>query len=350
MRLDYWQFFSAADAHRLIESFEFWYLDMNIDRTKIRWIWFELATKTRSSYDSIIRSCREHCMIWDLLVFSAIIESLRSWVFTLDTRKLKTKNIKTYLTEVKSYHVDMKHLDETLRIFHSNALQRMINEIKRVHEKSRSREKLSIVRLILMQLLETLDSSTLLDAILHSTFILTFAALLRLDEITWIEENIDSTFSDWHVIRESVLLKKTQLQIILSSLKTNFFRLRVMLIIAAIDDFVCAVASLKHLFRLFSKSLTNSFFFLDRTFTKSLIIRKLKTRLKNLDHQDDYSRHSFRRSAVIWAKEQDLSIEDIKLLNRWKSNFYKLYLELKESNMMSVSRRMQRSQMTALIN
>jgi hypothetical protein len=323
---------------------------MNIDRTKIRWIWFELATKTRSSYDSTIRSYREHCMIWDLFVFSAIIESLRSWVFTLDTRELKAKSIKTYLTEVKSYHVDMRHLDETLRIFHSNVLQRMINEIKRVHEESRSRERLSIVRLILMQLLEMLDSSTLLDAILHSTFTLTFAALLRLDEITWIEEDIDSTFSDWHVIRESVLLKKIQLQIILSSSKTNLFRLKMMLIIAATDDFACAVASLKHLFRLFSKSLTNSLFFLDRTFTRSLIIRKLKTRLKNLDHQGHYLRHSFRRSAVIWAKERDLSIEDIKLLDRWKSNFYKLYLELKKSNMMSVSRRMQKPQMTASIN
>jgi hypothetical protein len=105
-------------------------------------------------------------------------------VFTLDTRELKTKNIKAYLTEIRFYYVDMRHLDETLRIFHSNVLQRMINEIKRVHEKSRSRERLSIVRLILMQLLETLDSSTLFDAILHSTFILTFVILLRLDEIT----------------------------------------------------------------------------------------------------------------------------------------------------------------------
>jgi hypothetical protein len=60
----------------------------------------------------------------------------------------------------------------------------MINEIKRVHEKASTREKLSIVKLILMQLLKTLDTLTLLDAILHSTFILIFAALLRLDEIT----------------------------------------------------------------------------------------------------------------------------------------------------------------------
>jgi hypothetical protein len=105
-------------------------------------------------------------------------------MFTLNTRELKIKSIKTYLTEVKSYHVDMKHFDETLRIFHSNVLQRMINEIKRVHEESRSRERLLIVRLILMQLLKTLDSSTLLNATLHSTFILTFTALLRLDEIT----------------------------------------------------------------------------------------------------------------------------------------------------------------------
>jgi hypothetical protein len=226
----------------------------------------------------------------------------------------------------------------------------MINEIKRVHEESRSRERLSIVKFILMQLLETLDSSTLFNAILHSTFILTFATLLRLDEITWIEEDIDSTFNDWHVIRKSVLLKKTQLQIILLSLKTNFFWLRVVFIIAVTDDVVCAVASLKHLFRLFSRFLTNLFFSLDRTFTRSLIIRKLKTRLKNLDHQDHYSRYSFKKSAIIWVKKRDFSIDDMKLLNRWKSNFYKLYLELKESNMMSVSRRMQKSQMTASIN
>jgi hypothetical protein len=60
----------------------------------------------------------------------------------------------------------------------------MINEIKRVHEKANTRERLSIVKLILMQLLKTLDTSTLLDAILYSTFILAFAALLRFDEIT----------------------------------------------------------------------------------------------------------------------------------------------------------------------
>jgi hypothetical protein len=60
----------------------------------------------------------------------------------------------------------------------------MINEIKRVHEKASTRERLSIMRPILMQLLETLDTSTLLDAILHSAFILAFAALLRLGEIT----------------------------------------------------------------------------------------------------------------------------------------------------------------------
>jgi hypothetical protein len=71
-------------------------------------------------------------------------------MFTFDIRELKTKNIKTYLIKVKSFHVDMKHFDETLHIFHSNVLQKMINEIKRVHEESRSREKLSIVKLILM--------------------------------------------------------------------------------------------------------------------------------------------------------------------------------------------------------
>jgi hypothetical protein len=169
---------------------------MNINKSKTRWIWFDLAIKTRSTYDSKIKNYKKHYIINDFIVFSTIIKSLKSWVFALDTRKLKTKSIKAYLIEIKFYHVDMRHLDEILRIFQSNFLQRMINEIKRVHEKTNTREKLSIVRLILMQLFKTFAMSTLLDAILHSTFILVFTTLLRLDKITWIDENINSFFSD----------------------------------------------------------------------------------------------------------------------------------------------------------
>jgi hypothetical protein len=168
---------------------------MNINKSKTKWIWFDLVIKTRSIDNSTIRSYKKHCMINDFIVFSIIIKSLKSWIFALDTRKLKTKNIKTFLTKIKSYHVDMTYLDEILRIFQNNSLQRMINEIKRVHEKANTRERFSIVKLILMQLLKTLDTLTLLDIILHSTFILAFATLLRLNEITWIDENIDSFFS-----------------------------------------------------------------------------------------------------------------------------------------------------------
>jgi hypothetical protein len=257
---------------------------MNINRSKTRWIWFDLAIKTRLTYDSTIKSYKKHCMINDFIVFSTIIESLRSWIFALDIRKLKIKSIKAYLTKIRSYHVDMKHFDEILRIFQSNSLQKMINEIKRVHEKTSTQKRLFIVKLILMQLFETLDTSTLLDAILHSTFILTFAALLRLDEITWIDENIDSSFSDWHVIRNSILLNNTQFQIILSALKTNFFRQRMMLTIVATNDFVCAVISLRHLFQFFSRFLTNFLFFSERSFTRALIIEELKSRLASLDY------------------------------------------------------------------
>jgi hypothetical protein len=197
---------------------------MNINKSKTRWIWFNLAIKTRSTYNSTIRTYKKHCMINDLIVFSTIIKSLKSWIFAFDTRKLKIKSVKAYLTEIRSYHVDIKYFDKTLRIFQSNSLQKIINEIKRVHEKTSTRERLSIVKLILMQFLETLDTLTLLDVILHSIFILAFIALLRLDEITWIDENIDSSFNDWHVIRNNILLNNIQLQITLSALKTNFFR------------------------------------------------------------------------------------------------------------------------------
>jgi hypothetical protein len=169
---------------------------MNINKLKTRWIWFDLVIKTWLIYNSTIKSYKKHCIINDFIVFSTIIKSLRSWVFAFDIRKLKTKNVKTYLTKVKFYHVDMRHFDEILHIVQNNSLQRIINEIERVHEKASTRKKLSIIKLILMQLLKTLDTLTLLDVILHSTFILVFVILLRFDEITWINENIDSFFND----------------------------------------------------------------------------------------------------------------------------------------------------------
>jgi hypothetical protein len=150
VKVNCWQIFLFVDTYDFIKSFESWYSDMNINKSKIRWIWFDLAIKTRSIYNSTIRSYRKYYMINDFIVFSTIIESLKSWVFALDTRKLKTKSIKAYLTEIRFYHVDMRHFDEILRIFQINSLQRMINEIKRVHEKTSTRKRLSIVRLILM--------------------------------------------------------------------------------------------------------------------------------------------------------------------------------------------------------
>jgi hypothetical protein len=134
---------------------------------KIRWIWFNLVIKTRLTYNLTIRSYKKHCMINDFIVFSIIIKSLRSWMFALDTRKLKTKNIKTYLTKIKSYHVDVNHFNEILHIFQNDSLRRIIHEIKRVHEKANTRERLSIVKLILILLLKTLNTSTLFDVILH---------------------------------------------------------------------------------------------------------------------------------------------------------------------------------------
>jgi hypothetical protein len=53
-------------------------------------------------------------------------------MFIFNIRELKTKSIKAYLTKIKSYHVDMRHLDETLRIFHSNALLRMLSLEKHI--------------------------------------------------------------------------------------------------------------------------------------------------------------------------------------------------------------------------
>ena len=147
----------------------------------------------------------------------------------------------------------------------------------------------------------------------------------------------------WHFIRQSVILQKNKLTLFLSASKTDFFKKNVTLFITAADDKACTVVLLKHLFTNFFTSLNSFLFqiFVKFPFIRDIFIDKIKKILLQHDYWDNYSKHSFKKSVATSAKTAELSDDEIQLLRRWKSDAYRLYINLDPEAIIRASRRHQ---------
>ena len=147
----------------------------------------------------------------------------------------------------------------------------------------------------------------------------------------------------WHFIRQSVILQEDKLTLSLSASKTDFFKRNVTLFIVVTDDKACAVILLKHLFINFFAS---SNFFLFQTFAgfpfiRDIFIDKIKKILLQHNYWNNYSKHSFKKNAAISVKTAELSDNKIQLLEWWKSDVYRLYIDLDPEAIIRASRRHQ---------
>ena len=267
--------------------------------------------------------------------------SLASWVAELGDKKVATKTIKSYLSGVRSYQVDIGLQD--LGAFHHPMLERIIAGIKRLVGERDKRERKPITRQILIQLLNNLDHKTLNGATLHAAYSIAFAGFLRCGEFTYTAGEIDEPgFDAWHLTRKSIDIQADRMTISLPASKTDPFRRGVVLTVAATHDSACAVASMKNLFRKFpSEPNAPLFHQAGGAFTREFVTSNLRASMKRLGFEGNYSGHSFRRGAATSAKEAGLSDTDIQMLGRWKSDAYQLYIDKPTSYILHTSKRFQ---------
>lgn len=135
-------------------------------------------------------------------------------------------------------------------------------------------------------------------------------------------------------------LFEDHLELTLPASKTDPFRRGITLIIAASGDIACPVRALRHLFR-WETSSDSPLFQLDGAFTRETVTSQLRELLTLLGVQGHYSGHSFRRGAATSAREAGLTIEEIQLLGRWKSDSYRLYIVTHPARILAASRRHQ---------
>ena len=120
----------------------------------------------------------------------------------VENAKIQIEIVKICITILRFVCVDRKYFD--LNIFNESLLHREINEIKRMYEKSEKRERKTISRDILLDILQSFDTRIRKSAILHVAFCLAFADFLRIDEFTWSNADRTPEFSKRCVTRSSV--------------------------------------------------------------------------------------------------------------------------------------------------
>lgn len=110
-----------------------WYEEVPMHRSAVRYLWYGLAKTTRGSYDVAKRSYQTHCLQTGVYRLSADFNSLTGWVAILGDQNMKAKSIKAYLTGLRSHHIDIGYTGKDIEVFGHPALQRIINGIRRLH-------------------------------------------------------------------------------------------------------------------------------------------------------------------------------------------------------------------------
>ena len=226
-------------------------------------------------------------------------------------------------------------------------LQKIIVGLRRLYGEGDIRERRPITRDILLKLISRFHQTTLEGANLRATFCLAFAGFLRMGKFTY--DGVESGFGSWGLTRGSVSLSKDRLFLVISSCKTDPFHRGLTLTIWAASDEAGAIKSLNILFTRFPKSNYQPLFPNHAgTFSRNYVTRKLQEGIRILGYEGNYTGHSFRRGAATSARLDGLSEEEIQLLGRWKSNCYRLFVEIHPDWIHNASRRHQLSRETRL--
>ena len=268
------------------------------------------------------------------------------WAASLGIRGLQPKTIKSYLSSVRSLHVDS---DLPFTVCEAPVVQRLLRGIKRFHGERDRNPKLPITLDILRKLcMQLSESQAAFDHTMKAAMSLAFAGFLRCGEFT-IGKNTAFNPSV-HLTRSSVkflpdMATATSILLSLPASKTDPFRKGVTILIAAAPGIItCPVAALRQIFHgdpgtpscpLFSGLEAGS------ALSRDLFIAKLKSLLLSLGYDSSkYSGHSFRRGAATSAAVAGYADHEIQQLGRWRSDAYKLYVDIPRDRILHLSTRL----------
>ncbi|KAJ7213686.1 hypothetical protein C8J57DRAFT_1096769, partial [Mycena rebaudengoi] len=243
-------------------------------------------------------------------VLPASQPAVMSWICSL-AGQVKPPTIKAYLCHVRSMHTDA---DIPFTVCDSPMVQRLFRGIKRFHGDPDRAPKSPITLPVLLAMLDTLQPGVVAGHDqLYASWCLAFAAFLRSGEFTLKRGKFHRQTC---LSRDSVeflpsLENPDRVILTLPASKTDPFRKGIRITVAAAPGHrSCAVAALKRLFEAQPRS----------------------------GSAPNFAGHSFRRGAASQAAAGGCADHEIQLLGRWRSDAYKLYIDMDIRRLLHVSK------------
>ena len=260
-------------------------------------------------------------------------------------RTVRHGTIKTYLAAVRNLHIISGYKDPLRgRLL----LKKILRGILRYQGSPRIRRQpvtpgvLLAIRPILHSWLGPRDFS-----MIWAAFTLAFFAFLRCSEFTY--PGVHCFSSKFNLTMECVtffpsLACPQRLLVTLKSSKTDSFRAGQSLIVARCPSLLCPVTAMQQYFLLAKPRSGPLFYFQSgRYLTRSSVTHLLRdsARSAGLPHES-LKGHSFRIGAASAAAAAGLPDWLIKVLGRWSSDCYQIYIRTPESVLLSAIPKMAR--------
>ena len=292
-----------------------------------------LAPSTQKAYNSAKKRYILFCSEKGLTPLPASENQLCQFVSLLADQNLCHNTIKSYLAAIRHLHIAQGFGDPHI---HSMAkLEQVLKGIKSVQCKKPnnriSRLPISPDHLDKMRVVWLKEPTTFDGKMLWAAATLCFFGFLRSGEIaipsdSAFDESAHLSFSD---VTVDCLRHPQVIRVCLKTSKTDPFRVGINIFVGRADNRLCPVTAILSYMVERGAGSGPFFRFQDgRPLTRPRFVTKVKEALTvaGIDCTA-YSGHSFRSGAATTAARQGISDATIKMLGRWRSSAYQLYIK-----------------------
>ena len=272
-------------------------------------------SKRNTAWRSWSRFCREHK--WDRQALSE--QKIVFYVTWMALRNYKLSTCRQYLSAVLIFFSLVGH---TTSLEDLPRVRLALDGYKRMSPKATQKRKLRITTTILRKLQPHVRQQSPKERVIWALMVTATQGLFRLGELT-VRSADDTDYLTWAHYRTMEAARG----IFLPDSKTDWLRRGVEIILADLPQQICAPPLLDAL-RGSASSADPMFAVKGKPVTRNMVLSLLKTLLRRANIQSSASGHSFRQGGAQSLFDAGLSIEDIKIFGRWKSDAFRAYIEM----------------------
>ncbi len=301
-----------------------------------------LAESTQRAYNSAKRRYIHFCHDHNLAPIPSSEQQLCQYVSYLALANLSHNTIKCYLSAVRHLHIaeqapdpeisKMPRLEQVLRVIKYTQAKRK--------EKGKARLPISID--ILSRLRESWQARATQDsAMLWAAASLCFFGFFRSGELTTPSESgyDEGAHLSFHDVSVDNLAEPQVLQVRVKASKTDPFRTGVDVFVGRTNCNKCPVAAVLAYMVMRGSNPGPLFIFSNgKPLTRARFVSEVKDALTRAGVDSTcYSGHSFRSGAATTAVKRGLGDATIKMLGRWRSNAYQVYVKTPRDQLAKMS-------------